>query len=101
MNVVLFLNEKIRETGLIEIIPRICTFSYLWGRYPVFSTLNPQDTQVRVTSVADGLMAATFLFTGRAADVLAYIYLRFSMHDTRFSLYLGQCFLFPNTNFTK
>jgi len=31
---------------------------------------SPQDTQVRVTSVAAGLMAVTSLFTDTAADVL-------------------------------
>ena len=34
------MDEKMQESGLMEIIPLIYIFT-LWGQYPVFSSLNP------------------------------------------------------------
>ena len=50
--------EKMEESGLIEIIPLICT-SAVWGQYPVFS--HPETPQGAPfwggAAMADGLMA--------------------------------------------
>ena len=57
-NLVLFYAQKDAKSGLIEIIPLICT-SAIWGQYPVFSYSEyPQGATLwgGVSSVADGLM---------------------------------------------
>ena len=58
MNSVLYMNGKMQESGLIKIIPLICTLT-TQGLYPAFlHPESPQGSQLGVTTVADGLIAA-------------------------------------------
>ena len=50
---------KMQESGVIEIIPFVCT-SALWGQFPVFlHPESPQGAQLGTAAVAEGLVAAT------------------------------------------
>ena len=56
MDLVLVCVWEDTESGLIEIIPLICT----WGPYPaLLQPESPQGVQSEVAEVADGLMAMT------------------------------------------
>ena len=53
------MHGKMQESGLIEIIPLICTLT-IQGQYPAF--LHPESRQgapLGVAAKADGLMATT------------------------------------------
>ena len=59
---------KMQESGLIEIIPLICT-SVNWGRYSTFSHPEfPQGSQARIEGL-QSLMAVTCLFTDMAGNI--------------------------------
>ena len=58
-----FVSEKMQESGLIEIIPLLCTLT-IQGQYPVFlHPESPEGAQLGVAAVADDLMAtASFVY---------------------------------------
>ena len=50
---------RMKESGLIEIVPLICTLA-TQGQYPAFlHPESPQGSQLGMDAVAGGLMAAT------------------------------------------